>query len=156
MGYRYLDTHERHGVAGFCTIEVVALRKSDRGECRISTQTLLVDNHGETLRFVREHMGQMAARVVQVKRLDALERARVDESARLFEQNLAPLFSLIATRSERMLGALSASLKKALILMAMDRYGNDPESVCLVLGISRERLDSELSACEIARHTEHT
>jgi DNA-binding protein Fis len=36
-------------------------------------------------------------------------------------------------------------LKKALLLMAMERYSGDKDVICKVLGINRDKLDTELS-----------
>jgi DNA-binding protein Fis len=46
---------------------------------------------------------------------------------------------------------LSSSLKKALLLMVMERYHSDREKACKVLGISQEKLETELKLCGVAR-----
>lgn len=149
MGYRYCNGQEMCGEEDFRTMTVVMMKKGRGGQEQVATQTLLVDNHRETIHFAQDHMEQLATNVLRMKRLDARERRRVEESAALFEKNLEPLFSMISQRSDRLMGKLSSSLKKALLLMAMDRYHCNQDDVCQALGISRERLVRELKNCGI-------
>ena len=150
MGYRDCNILEKCGEAEFRTMTVVMVRKDDAGEELVATQVLLVDNHGESLRYAREHMEQLATNVLRVKRLDDRKRRRMEESAALFEKNLEPLFSMISNRSDRLLGTLRCSLKKALLLMAMDRYHCNQDEVCQALGLSRDQLARELRICGIS------
>jgi DNA-binding NtrC family response regulator len=72
----------------------------------------------------------------------------VEESAKLFTKNLQPLFSLFSeTSTEHVLDKLSVSLRKALLLMAMERYRCDTDSICRALGISESMLEQELQRC---------
>jgi DNA-binding NtrC family response regulator len=85
---------------------------------------------------------------MKAKQMKAEERVQVDETARLFESSLAPLFGVISANSERhVMDKLSLSLRKALLLMAMQRYSSDPAAVCRALGISAEKLNKELRRC---------
>ena len=59
--------------------------------------------------------------------------------------------SLFAWAREGVMDKLSSSLKKALLLMVMERYKSDREKACRVLGISREKLETELKMCGVAR-----
>ena len=149
MGYRYHNVLELCGDADFRTMRVMVVRKGHAQENLVVTQTMLVDNHSDTLRYTQENMERLASNVMRVKRLDTREQRRTEDSAQLFEKNLEPLFSMVSNRSERLLGTLSSSLKKALLLMAMDRYHCDPEEVCRALGISRDQLARELRNCGI-------
>ena len=73
---------------------------------------------------------------------------KIEESAELFQNNLQPLFSMISETSKtHILDKLSNSLKKALILMAIDRYKSDRDSICKALGISQEKLEKEMMVC---------
>ena len=56
-----------------------------------------------------------------------------------------------ASNGQGVMDKLSASLKKALLLMVMERYKSDREKACRVLGISREKLETELKLCGVAR-----
>lgn len=148
MGYRCQAPEEKAGEAPFRIMEVVMLKKQGSEICKPASQILTVDNHWETLRFVQENMDEIIATMVKVKRMETISRRKIDENAKLFERNLEPLFSLIsATSKENLMDKLSSSLKKALLLMALDRYHCDRETICRALGISKEKLDKEMKAC---------
>ena len=68
------------------------------------------------------------------------------------QKNLEPLVSsLAAANGQGVMDKLSSSLKKALLLMVMERYQSDREKACRVLGISREKLETELKLCGVSR-----
>jgi DNA-binding protein Fis len=76
----------------------------------------------------------------------------VNESAALFQRNLEPLVSsLAAANGARVMDKLSASLKKALLIMVLERYQSDRNKACRVLGITREKLETELKLLGLAR-----
>lgn len=115
-------------------------------------EVLVVDNHWDTLRFVQDNMDMFVSNIVRVKKLHAHAEPQVDQnvdaSALLFRKNLGPLFVLIsALAKEHVMDKLSGSLKKALLLMAMERYDCDRERICRALGLTRMKLDRELSRC---------
>lgn len=150
MGYRYFSPSERAGESEFRVIEIVGHERRDRG--RIYSQTLLVDNQWETLRFVQEHMDDFVKNALGVRKMKEQDRRILEESARMFEENLNALFTIITDGQQKnLLEKLSASLKKALLLMAMERYRCDTESVCKALGISGDRLERELISCGVSR-----
>ncbi|WP_243370722.1 hypothetical protein [Geotalea sp. SG265] len=147
MGSRYAGPEERAGDGTFRVMEVVMLKKSGLGTMKPTSQLLTVDNTWETLRYVQENMDEIIATMVKVKRMETISRRKIDENARLFEKNLEPLFSLIsATSKENLMDKLSSSLKKALLIMALDRYHCDRETICRALGITPEKLDKEMKA----------
>ncbi len=150
MGYRYCNVEELCGEEDFRTMTVVMVKKGAGGGEQVATQTLLIDNHRDTLHYAQDHMEELATNVLRIKRLDVQARRRIEESAALFEKNLEPLFSMISKRSDKLLGMLSSSLKKALLLMAMDRYHCNQDEVCHALGITRDRLAKELRKCGIS------
>jgi DNA-binding protein Fis len=109
---------------------------------------LTVGNDWDTLNFVNDNMDGIAANLVRVTQMNAESRMHVEESAKLFERNLQPLFTLIsATSAEHVMDKLSVSLKKALLLMAMERYSCDSDSICRALGLTRGKLEKELKRC---------
>jgi DNA-binding protein Fis len=109
---------------------------------------LTLGSDWETLSFVKDNMDGIAANLVRVKQMNAERRMHVEESAELFERNLEPLFTLIsATAKDHVMDKLSVSLRKALLLMAMERYSCDRESICRALGISKGKLEKELKLC---------
>ena len=148
MGYRYMMPAERSGESEYRIMEVVMVKKGKSGTEKASNQALTVDNHWDTLRYVQENMDDFIANMVKVKRMEIAGRRKIEESARLFEQNLEPLFTMIsATSKKHLMDKLSNSLKKALFLMAMDRYKCDKETICRALGISRDKLEKEMKSC---------
>ncbi len=147
MGYRCTIEKEYHGDCEFRLMEVVMVKKSQNGETS-SSQVLIIDNDQDTLRQVQESWNDFIGNIVKVKKMEEHDRQKVTESSEIFGKKLQPLFSLInESTSKNLLANLSKSLKKALILMAMERYDGDKDIICKVLGINRERLDSEMYLC---------
>lgn len=150
MGYKCTDAARKVGAYQYRVVQV------QLGEKGIAAQDaapvfLTVDNDWETLKFIKENMDAIVTNLVRVKQMDAESRMHVEESAQLFEKNLEPLFTLIsATSQEHVMDKLSGSLKKALLLMAMDRYSCDSDKICRALGITRGKLEKELKRCGLS------
>jgi DNA-binding protein Fis len=145
MGYRCKDATQGPGTYRYRAIEVTLVKKDGTAENGAAARVLTVDNDWETLSFVKENMADIAANMIRVKHMDSERRMHVEESAKLFEKHLEPFFTLIsATAKDHVMDKLSGSLKKALLLMAMDRYSCDSESICRALGISKGKLEKEL------------
>jgi len=90
--------------------------------------------------------------MIKVKKMEEHDRKKAAESADIFGNRLRPLFSRISESANRnLLANLSKSLKKALILMSMERYAGDKDTICSVLGIDREKLDKEMNLCGFKR-----
>jgi hypothetical protein len=152
MGYRHKDAAQRAGTYHYRAIEVVLLPQ-DRGAAEDEIAAVLtVENDWDTLSFVKDNMGDIAANMRRVQHMNSESMIHVEESARLFQKNLQPLFTLIsATATDHVLDKLSVSLRKALLLMAMDRYSCDSESMCRALGITKGKLEKELKRCGLLR-----
>lgn len=151
MATRFREPIDKACEYEFRMMEVSLLKRSGVREVTTS-QVVAVDNHWETLSFVRENMDDVIDIVIKMKKLEEAERKRMDESARIFRENLEPLFASITKNSHRnVLGRLSMSLRKALIQMAMERYHADRDSVCRALGITPDILDQEMTACGICK-----
>jgi len=152
MGYRDRSTNERSGSFAYCIMEVRLRKKGAPAGTKDDLRLMTVDSHWDTLRFVQDNMDQCVGNVVRLKRMESSAEQRVNESAELFQRNLEPLVSsLAAAKGQGVMDKLSASLKKALLLMVMERYQSDRETACRVLGISREKLENELQLCGVAR-----
>jgi DNA-binding NtrC family response regulator len=148
MGYGCKDPMRRPGTYHYRAIEVTLVNRDGLAVNDDPPVVLTVDNDWDTLCFVKENMSDIASNMVRVKRMDSERRMHVEESAELFERNLEPLFTLIsATSRDHVMDKLSASLRKALLLMAMDRYSCDRESMCRALGITKGKLERELRRC---------
>lgn len=132
-------------------MEVVMMKNGINNQKSSSSHILYVENNHETIKFVQESMDDIITNIIRVKKMTALDK-KVDENAKIFEKNLDPLFTVMTEKTHgNILDKLSLSLKKALILMAMDRYKSNKESVCKALGISKEKLDGEMELCGITR-----
>jgi len=136
------------GYSSYSAVEVVLMKRQQDSSRTVARVVLSVANDPDTIAFVKDNMDAIAGNVVRLKRMKAEQKMNVEESAQLFQKNLEPLFSIMSANStEHVLDALSMSLKKALLLMAMDRYDCDSERVCRALGISRAKLETELKRC---------
>lgn len=151
MGYKAIDTARKAGVASYRVIQVTLREQSFyAGDDR--PVPLTVANDPETLSLVKENMDAIVGNLVRVKQMKARNMKQVEESAKLFERNLEPLFTLIsATSQEHVMDKLSVSLKKALLLMAMDRYSCDSDRICRALGMTRGKLEKELKRCGLSQ-----
>lgn len=147
MAYRCRETEQRMGSHRYRAVEVVLVQQGRRpADDRVAALT--VANDWETLCFVREHMDEITANMAGVMRMKAENSQHIEETAKLFEANLEPFFTLIsAVATDHVLDKLSVSLRKALLLMAMDRYSCDNDSICRALGITRVKLEKELKRC---------
>lgn len=133
-------------------MEVRLRKKNAPAGTKDDLRFMTVDSHWETLRFVQDNMDECVGNVVRLKRMERNPEQQVDESAALFQRNLEPLVSsLAATQGQGVMDKLSTSLKKALLLMVMERYQSDREKACQVLGITREKLEKELQLCGVPR-----
>lgn len=152
MGYRDRTTGERTGIFDYCIMEVRLRKKGAAPGTKDDLRMLMVDSQWDTLHFVQDNMEECVGNIVRLKRLESHSSKGVEESAELFQKNLEPLIStLAASNGEGVMDKLSSSLKKALLLMVMERYKSDREKACRVLGISREKLETELKMCGVAR-----
>ena len=148
MGHRCKDAMHRAGSYHYRALEVVLVKQAGLGSHAEQRTVLTVENDWDTLNFVKENMADITANMVRVNAMNLENNPHVEESAKLFENNLQPLFTLIsATATEHVMDKLSVSLRKALLLMAMDRYSCDSESICRALGITRVKLEKELKRC---------
>lgn len=148
MGYKCMEG-TKSSASMFRTLEVTLMKKGS--ETDNAAVALTVQNDWDTLKFVKDNMDSIAGNLVKMRQINARHRVQVDENARMFENTLEPLFTLIsATAQEHIMDKLSVSLKKALLLMAMDRYDCNSERICRALGISKTKLEKELRRCGLS------
>jgi DNA-binding protein Fis len=147
MGYRCFSSIENAGDCEFRLMEVVMVKKSRAGE-NVTTQVIIIDNNQDTLRHVQENWNEFIDNVIRVKKMEDRDRKKIADSADIFGKGLQPFFSRISESSKNnLLANLSKSMKKALILMALERYEGNKEIICKVLGINRDKLENEMSLC---------
>jgi DNA-binding protein Fis len=152
MGYRDRTTAEKSGAFDYCIMEVRLRKKTAPAGSKEDLRLLMVDSHWDTLRFVQDNMDECVSNIVKLKKHASHTASGVNESAQLFQKNLEPLMSsMAASQGQGVMDKLSSSLKKALLLLVMERYQSDREKACRVLGISREKLESELRLCGVNR-----
>jgi len=147
MGYRCYSSIENADDCEFRLMEVVILKKSRAGE-NVTSQVMIIDNNQGTLRHVQEHWNDFIDNVIKVKKMEDRDKRKIADSADIFGKGLKPFFPRISeSPNKKLLANLSKSMKKALILMAMERYEGNKEIICKVLGINRDKLDNEMSLC---------
>ncbi len=150
MGYRCRIIEDKAGECDFRLIEMVMTKKNPIESIPVKA-IMTIDNHADTLRYVQSNMTDFVTNCVKVKTMESNARRKVEESAILFEQNLEPFFSVVAaTAPKNVLDKLSSALKKALILMAMEKYQSNKESICKALGLTREKLEREIALCGLS------
>lgn len=151
MAYRYRDSFEQKQAGDPRFMEMVIMQQEKKGS-RSRVQVVMLDGDRDTISLAQEEMDAIIANVIRVKKMETKAVKKIDETARLFERNLEPWFSLISqtVQGGHLLDKLSNSLKKALILMAMERYHCNRQSVARVLGLSPEKLEKEMALCGIA------
>lgn len=133
---------------GFGAMEVVLVKRQQMTSGERVAVVLTVANDPDVWRLVNEEMDEIAANLVRVKQMNAQESMHVEESAQLFKKRLEPLFTLIsATSKDHVMDKLSLSLRKALLLMAMERYSCNREKMCRALGLTKGKLEKELKVC---------
>lgn len=151
MAYRDRSANDRSGSYAYTIMEVRLRKKGAPEGTEDDIRLMTVDSHWDTLHFVQDNMDQCVGNVVRLKRTESKREQGMNESAALFQKNLEPLVStLTANQGQGVMDKLSISLKKALLLMVMERYQSDRDKACRVLGISQEKLESELKLCGVA------
>ena len=151
MGYRFVMPRDKDGDCEFRLVKVIMVKKTAGVEYE-SMQVVIVDNQQDTLRHVRGNWGDFIDNMLKVKNMEDHDRKKLAESADIFGGRLHPLFSRISgSANKNLLANLSRSLKKALILMAIERFAGDKDTICSVLGIDREKLDKEMNLCGFKR-----
>ncbi|MFZ3207747.1 MAG: hypothetical protein WA140_02805 [Geobacteraceae bacterium] len=148
MSYRCLIPQEKADDADFRPLEVVVATTPRGSFGKGASIIITIDNHWGTLHFVQANMDKLVRNIILVRKMEVNDRKKVEETEKIFERNLEPLFTLIfQTEHSNVLDKLSFSLKKALILMAMGRYSDNKDSICKALGISLDKLDKEMALC---------
>lgn len=134
--------------SGFGAMEVVLVKRQPAVSAERIAVVLTLGNDPDIWRLVNEDMDSIANNLVRVSKMNRQKPVHVEESAQLFKKSLEPLFTLIsATSQEHVMDKLSLSLKKALLLMAMERYHCNTDKMCRALGLSKSKLEKELRRC---------
>ncbi|MBU5636031.1 hypothetical protein KOM00_04725 [Geomonas sp. Red69] len=133
---------------GFGAMEVVLVKRQQPPDAQRVAVVLTVAYDPDVWRLVNEDMDEIASNLMRVRNMNKDSKMHVDESAQLFQRSLQPFFALIsATSKEHVMDKLSVSLRKALLLMAMERYGCNREKMCRALGLTKAKLEKEMKLC---------
>lgn len=153
MATRYDNMTGTHETPKYGYLEMVISKRAETGKERTARRVVMFDGERDTVALVQEEMNRVISNVVKVAAMERKAIRKIEETSKLFEKTLDPWFSLVAQTGSngKLLATMSTSLKKALILLAMERFGCDQESVANVLGISVERLGREMVRCGIVR-----
>lgn len=150
MGYRDGSNNEKSGLYDFCIMEVRLKKKGAAPGTKEELRMLMVDSHWDTLHYVQENMEHFIGNIVRLRRFENHAVNGMNDSATLFKNKLEPLLSTLAkSNGAGVMDKLSISLKKALLVMVMERYHSDREKACKILGITREKLENELKICGV-------
>lgn len=105
-------------------------------------QVLLLHNDKETLEFVERNMPRFVHSLIMLKEMAVRPEP---ELSTYLPSELEPILESIALNPNRnILQELTASLKKAILSLAMTRFNGDKEMICNVLGLSKSQFDEEL------------
>ncbi|MBU5615261.1 hypothetical protein [Geomonas azotofigens] len=133
---------------GFGAMEVVLVKRQQPPDAERIAVVLTVAYDPDVWRLLNEDMDKIASNLMRVRKMNSDRKIHVDESAQLFQRSLEPFFTLIsATSKEHVMDKLSVSLRKALLLMAMERYDCNREKMCRALGLTKAKLEKELRLC---------
>lgn len=134
-----------------CFLELVISRRGAIPTQGTTRRVVMFERDEDTLSFVQEEMDAIISNVMKVTVMERTTKRRIEETSRLFETTLDPWFSLLAQTggNGKLLNTMATSLKKALILLAMERFHCDEVSVAQALGISVQRLEREMIRCGI-------
>lgn len=132
-------------------LEVMMLHTKANNDEIKERRTLVVEASHETVSFVEQNMNEIVGNLVRMRKLEVEDLRLIEESARLFQDNLAPLFAMLTAGSDgEPLLHLSQSLKKGLLLSALRRFDNDLPAVAAMFGLSENELHTELAAAGIS------
>ena len=145
MAYRDRTTGKKSSAFDYYIMEVRLNENVLAAGARDESRFITVDNHWETMCYVQDNMNEFVANIVRLNVMKAHDKHR-DNSATLSQRAVGSLVSTPAGMDK-----LSASLKKTLLIMVMERYQNDLDEACRVLDITREKLETELYLSGIAR-----
>ena len=134
MVRRYTKNEDKIWQAGHRMVELAVVNRGERQN--VSNLALYVDGDPDTLQFVRENL-QEVVRNVTLAGLLAVHRPESSGTPPRQRDQASP----------GLLDRLSPPLKKAFLLMALDRYRHNPQALCAALGISGERLKKEMITC---------
>jgi hypothetical protein len=153
MGYKCQVKDEKAGANDYRIMEVVLVKKGSSTAKIPETRVVAVDNQWETLHYVQDHMDDFIRNILRIKKIEEQDQRIAAESEQLFERNLEPLFSIVTkSASENVMEKLSLAMRKALLLMAMDKFNCNKDNICEALGLSQDKLEGELRDCGLVSY----
>ena len=126
----------------FRAVEVAGSLTDDCKRTVPFRQVLLLHDDKETLEFVEHNMSRFVHSLILSKELDVLPEPVLST---YLPSEIEPLLESIALNPHRnILHQLTASLKKAILTLAMIRFNGDTEMICTVLGLSGSQFEEEV------------
>lgn len=150
MGYRYDKTAHDDPVEYFRAVEISGSLQVDHDRKIPVNQVMLLSNDMDTLFFAEHNMSQLINNAVMMLKIDHAPARSVDGNNTLGREIEALLESIIMSPEKHVLHDLTASLKKAILAIALDRFKANKELICKVLGLSSSQLDKEMRSSGLA------
>jgi len=126
----------------FRAVEVTGSLKIDSKRTVPLRQVLLLLNDEETLQFVEHNMARFVHSTIMMKEMAVLPEQI--QSTYLPSKIESFLESIALNPNKNNLHQLTASLKKAILSLAMIRFNGDKEMICNVLGFSGSQFEEEM------------
>jgi len=126
----------------FRAIEITGSLKIDRKRTVPLRQVLLLQNDKETLEFVEHNIARFVHSAIMMKEMAVLPEQVL--STCLPSEIESFLESTVLNPHKNILHQLTASLKKAILSLAMIRFNGDKEVICNVLGLSGSQFEEEM------------
>jgi len=113
-------------------------------------QILLLHDDNDTLAFAERNLASLVNNAIMIKKMDFQPKTAAT-AAEILTDGIVPLLeSIVMLPEKNMLHCLTASLKKAILSIALSRYNSNKEMICNVLGLSGSQLDDELQSSGFA------
>lgn len=144
MGYRYNTQMQAESVNYFRAVEISGSLQIGLDRKIPFAQILLLSNDMETLFFAENNMFQLVNNTIRMIKMNNSTVNNIDGSGTFAREFESLLESIIMRPEKNILNRLSASLKKAILSIALDRYHSNKEMICKVLGLSSSQFDHEM------------
>lgn len=142
MGSLYNRNLRQTTLPYYRAVEITGSLKIERKRTVSVRQVLLLHNDKETLEFVEQNMAKLFHNLILSKKMAVLPEPLLST---YLPSEIEPLLESIALNpNKNILQQLTASLKKAILSLAMIRFNGDRELICNVLGLSGSQFEEEL------------
>jgi len=144
MGYSYFKLQHEEPVKQFRAVEITGSLLVERSTKIHFNQVLLLHADSDTLEFAEKNLAKFVSNAIMIKKMAVRSEAPVAAAGDLTDGIVPLLESIVMSPEKNLLHLLTASLKKAILSIALTRYHANKEMICNVLGLSGSQLDDEL------------